>query len=431
VVVSHLVYETLFTLAFVLLSPLLLLKMRRHPNLGRWISQRVLGRLPDGIPAGRPVWIHAVSVGEVKAARPLVAALRKQDPDLPLVVTTGTSTGYETALGLFPDVYVCHAPLDLPWVVRRVVARLDPRLLILVELEVWPCLMRVTDERGVPLVILNGRITERSFRKYQRTCWWLPEFDRLALVGAQDETYAHRFEALGVPSDRVVVTGNLKHDLVGVADAGAAARLVESLGLRPEPPVFLAGSTHAGEEQAVLTAWAAAGGPERSRLILVPRHPERIPEVRRLLEAREIEYELRSRCRDNSDPTAVLLVDTMGELEALFALADVVFLGGSLAPVGGHNVLEPAAAGRGVMVGPHTDSCRREVATLERAGALVTVTDAKGLAAALSEQLGDPELRKQRGQAAQAVVAELRGVAAAAVDRMDRAGLLSLHSACQ
>jgi 3-deoxy-D-manno-octulosonic-acid transferase len=425
VALAHAVYDVLFLLACVLATLPWLVRAWRDPRQLRWARER-LGRLPPGNPAAAPVWVHAVSVGEVKAARPLVRALLAHDPALPIVLSTGTTTGYETARRLFPDLYVFHAPLDLAWIVRRVLRRLAPRLIVLLELEVWPALLRVADELGVPQVIVNGRVTEQSWKSYRRWRWWLPEFDRLALVAAQDETYRERIAALGVPADRLHVTGNLKHELVHDSDPVAVADLARRAGLDDGRPVFVAGSTHAGEDEPVVRAWRRAGGGARAHLVLVPRHLQRVREITRLLKRLDVRWALRSQGGAARNPETLLLLDTMGELETLFGLASVVFLGGSLVPVGGHNVLEPAAAGCPVLVGPHLESCRVEAELLAAAGGLEVLADGEALAERLSVLLGDGELRNAMGARARAAVARLQGAADADVRLLAGAGLLGV-----
>jgi 3-deoxy-D-manno-octulosonic-acid transferase len=424
VALAHAAYDALFLLATVLATPPFLVRACRDRRQLHLARER-LGWLPSGVPTDRPVWIHAVSVGEVKAARPLVRALRAHDPNLPLSLSTSTPAGYETARRAFPDLYVFHAPLDLGFVVRRVLRRLRPRLLVLLELEVWPALLRAADEAGVPQAIVNGRVTERSWRGYRRWGWWLPEFDRLALVAAQDETYGRRIADLGVPGARIRVTGNLKHELVEPPTTEAVAALARRAGLDDGAPVFVAGSTHAGEDELALAAWTAAGGARAGHFVLAPRHRERVPEILRLLKRTGQPCVLHSRGERRADPGTVLLIDTMGELEALFALASVVFLGGSLVPVGGHNVLEPAAAGCALLVGPHLESCRAEADLLARAGGLEIVADGAALATRLAALLADTEARQAMGRRARAAVTGLRGAAEADVRLLSEAGLLA------
>ena len=421
VALSHVAYQLVTHLACTLALAPWLVRALRDRRQWSWIAAR-LGGLPGEPPGGRPVWVHAVSVGEVKASRLLMAGLAERG--YPVVLSTGTVTGMETARALFPDVYVFPWPLDLSWVVARVLRRVAPRAIVMVELEVWPTLMRLADRAGIPQAIVNGRVSEASFRVYRRLRWWLPEFDRLALVAAQTDEYARRIVALGVPPERVQVCGNLKHDLAGRAPEAAIAALGRSLGLPGERPVLLAGSTHDGEDEPVVLAWRSAGGFALSDLVIVPRHLQRVPEIGRLLRRLDVPWVSRSSLDGPRPPDHVLVVDSMGELEALFGLADVVFLGGSLVPVGGHNVLEPAAAGCPVLVGPHLDSCRAEADILLQAGGLEVVPDGRALGARLATLLSDEQARRSMGSAALRAQQGLTGSTAVMLDRLVSSGLL-------
>ncbi|MCB9899328.1 MAG: 3-deoxy-D-manno-octulosonic acid transferase [Planctomycetes bacterium] len=423
VAASHAVYLVVAHLVCLAALAGVCLRALRHRELRAFVAGR-FGRLPPGPVPPNPIWIHAVSVGEVKAARALVAELRRARADVPLVLSTGTPTGFETARGLFPELYVFPAPCDLPWVVARALSRLAPRLIVLLELEVWPTWMRLADAAGVPQVIVNGRMSAKSYRAYRRLRWWLPEFDRLTLVAAQDEIVAERLADLGVPRERLTVTGNLKHDLIAEAPRERVELLRAALGLDDGRPVFVAGSTHDGEDGPAVAAWRAAGGAEAAHLLLVPRHLERVPAIGRLLDRLGVAYVLRSATSGSRPAGSVLLVDSMGELEALFGLADVVFLGGTLVPVGGHNVLEPAVAGCALLVGPHTETCRREARLLAEAGGLLTVRDEVGLGREVSRLLADRQAAREMGARARRAASGLRGAAAADVRLLSDAGLL-------
>lgn len=421
VALAHLAYLLLLHLACAIGLWPWLVRALRDRRQWSWMAGR-LGRLPGSLPAGRPVWVHAVSVGEVKASRRLLEALRQRG--LPVVLSTGTIAGWETARALFPGTCVLPWPLDLPWVVGPVLRAVAPRLVLTVELELWPTFMRLADRAGVPQALVNGRLGDASFRTYRRLSWWLPEFDRLALVSAQTAEHGRRLVELGVAPGRVHVCGNLKHDLAQAAPAAEVEALGRELGLPGAFPVFLAGSTHAGEDELVLEAWQRAGGSATSTLVLVPRHVDRVPEIQRLLARRGLTATLRSAARRPRAPAAILLVDTLGELEPLFGLADVVFLGGSLVPVGGHNLLEPAAAGRPILVGPHLESCRVEAEALGRAGGLRVVPDASALGEALGALLAAPDSRRRMGEAARAGRALLSGGTEALIDVLQAGGLL-------
>ena len=408
VALAHLVYNLLLHMACLMAVAPWLVRVARDRRQWGWTLRR-LGRLPPGRPQGPTLWVHAVSVGEVKASRTLVAALRERAGDATVVLSTGTITGMETATRLFPDLYVFAWPLDLPMVTGSVLRRLNPQLVLMVELEIWPTFSRQADRAGIPQVIVNGRVSESSYRTYRRFCWWLPEFDRLTLVAAQSDEYAQRIADLGVPRSRIAVTGNLKHDMTQPAPPDEVAALGEQLGLGPGLPVCVAGSTHEGEDEAVIDAWLRAGGADGCRLILVPRHLERLKDITRMLRRKEVSWLLRSECRSLEDPATVLLVDTMGELEALFGLADMVFLGGSLVPVGGHNVLEPAAASCPVITGPWLETCRPEADALVAAGGLEIVENSDALGDALLRLQEDKALRAERGKAAWEVAQRLAG----------------------
>ncbi|MFT7462567.1 MAG: 3-deoxy-D-manno-octulosonic-acid transferase [Pseudohongiellaceae bacterium] len=408
VALAHLVYNLLLHMACLMAVAPWLVRVARDRRQWSWTLCR-LGRLPPGRPQGQTIWVHAVSVGEVKASRTLIAALQRQAGDATVVLSTGTITGQDTAHQLFPELYVFAWPLDFPLVTASVLRRMNPRQVVMVELEVWPSFSRQADRAGVPQIIVNGRVSQSSYGTYRRFCWWLPEFDRLTLVAAQTDEYAARIADLGVPRSRIEVTGNLKHDLTQPASREEVAGLAEELAFRTDLPVFVAGSTHDGEDEPVIDAWLAAGGAATSQLVIVPRHLDRLKDIGRLLRRKELTWVARSACPCPREQGAVLLVDTMGELEALFGLADVVFLGGSLVPVGGHNVLEPAAASCPVLTGPWVETCRFEADALEPAEGLEVVQNGAALGVALERLLANPKLAKRRGAAARKVAESLAG----------------------
>jgi 3-deoxy-D-manno-octulosonic-acid transferase len=285
---------------------------------------------------------------------------------------------------------------------------------VLVELEVWPNFLRQCNRRGIPIAVVNGRITEESFRRYRRFRHALPQFDRISLFCVQMEEYAERFRALGGAPARVLVTGNMKADGLAVRGGAGLARdraaLAALAALAPGQLLVVAGSTHRSEERAV--AQATLQALPQSRLVLVPRHPSRAGEVLQDLRSLGLEPELATQLRGRdarADPARPLVVDTIGELELWYALADLVFVGGSLIEHGGQNVLEPAALGRAVIHGPHVENFQQEAALLERARASRTVGDARELADVLRELSADPALRAQMGERGARAVAAQRG----------------------
>jgi 3-deoxy-D-manno-octulosonic-acid transferase len=352
------------------------------------------------------IWVHAVSVGEVVAASSLITALRRDYPRFPVVVTTVTPTGAQRVQDLFgDDVLHSYAPYDTIGSVRRFFERMQPCLAIVIETELWPNLYAACGARGVPLVLANARISPRSVQRYRRfISLFRQALSNGVVIAAQSEQDAERFLSLGADPARTVVTGNLKADLKfppGLTEAGGAFRQ-EHIGGRP---AWIAASTHAGEEEAALDAHEIV----RSRhgdalLLLVPRHPDRFDGVAALLESRGVPFGRRSRGETPAAHQAVFLVDSLGELPMFYAAADVAFVGGSLVPIGGHNLLEPAALALPVVAGPHNFNAEDIAGLLEEAGALQLVADAASLGEAVAALLADPDMRRDRGARAQRVV---------------------------
>jgi 3-deoxy-D-manno-octulosonic-acid transferase len=363
-------------------------------------------------------WVHAVSVGETLAAEPLVRALRRTWNDLPLVLTTVTETGAGVARERLRGIAEHRFfPLDIPWCVRRALDVIEPAFLICMETELWPNTLRALDARGAPVMIANGRISDRSLARYAAVRPLLGAVLRGVRVFAmQSEEDARRIVRLGAPADRVFVTGNLKHD-AAPGDPGGAGAWRARLGLGAQQPVWIAGSTHAGEEDAVLRAHRAARArwPDLA-LVLAPRHPERATEVLALVARHGLEGVRRTEWSGAAAPPAVIVLDTVGELAALYAAADVVFVGGSLVPIGGHNPLEPAREGKPVLVGPHTGNFRDATGLLLDAGGARRVADGPALAAEVTALLDDPLSRRALGQAARHAVDSRAGAVGATLD---------------
>lgn len=380
----------------------------------RGVPLNLRARLGVGIPpapAGRAGWIHAVSVGEAIAAGSLVAGLRRRYPEVPLVMTTTTETGAgvvrERHAG---EVVHRYFPFDLPGAVRRVVSAIDPAFMIAMETELWPNALRHLAARGVPVMIANGRLSDRSYPRYRRVRRLLSSVLGCVTVFAmQSGEDARRVIALGASPERVFVTGNLKHEPTPDL-AGSVELWQRLLGLRPGQRLWIAGSTHRGEDEAVLEAHRAARArvPELG-LVLAPRHPERVPEVLGLVAARGWPAVRRSELPRGQTHGAVIVLDTMGELAQLYAIADAVFVGGSLVPVGGHNMLEPALRAKPVLFGPHTQNFREAAALLLASGAGLRVRDASDLGRELVRLLEDAALRAKLGQAGHEAVAARHG----------------------
>lgn len=352
------------------------------------------------------IWVHAVSVGEVVAASSLIAALRRDYPQLPIVVTTVTPTGAQRVRDLFGDeVLHSYAPYDTIGSVRRFFERMQPRLAIVMETELWPNMYAACGARGVPLVLANARISPRSVARYRRFIGLFRQaLANGVVIAAQSDQDAERFLSLGADPARTVVTGNLKADLEfppGMTAAGRQFR-TDHIGARP---TWIAASTHAGEEEAALDAHARVRTRHRDALLLlVPRHPDRFDGVAELLNTHGITFARRSRDETPVPEHAVYLVDSLGELPMFYAAADVAFVGGSLVPIGGHNLLEPAALAMPVVAGLHNFNAEDIASLLEEGGALQLVEDAAGLGDAVAALLADPRLRAERGERARRVV---------------------------
>ena len=370
----------------------------------------------------RAAWLHAVSVGEAIAAAPLVDGLRRLCPDLPLVVTTVTETGAKVVRERYARLATHRFfPLDLPWATRRFVAELDPAFLVCMETELWPNMLRTLAARGVPVMIANGRISDRSYRRYHLLRGLMrPVLADVRVFAMQSAEDARRIIALGVSPERVVVTGNVKHEPLSDT-AGSADLWRRLLGFGPNRRVWIAGSTHRGEEEVVLDAHRTAlrECPELA-LVIAPRHPERAQEVQALVTGRGWPVVLRSELGRARGRDAVVVLDTVGELAPLYTVADVVFVGGSLVPFGGHNMLEPALRRKPVLMGPHTENFRESAALLEAAGAAVVVRDAGELGRELARLLSDAGLRAKLGEVAYEAAASHRGAVRETLELVSR-----------
>lgn len=376
---------------------------------------------PPAAPCG---WIHAVSVGEAIAAAPLVEGLRRRWPALPLVVSTVTETGARVVRQRFAGLASHrYLPLDFPGASRRVIASIRPAFFVGMETELWPNLLRTLAARGVPAMVANGRLSDRSFRRYRLVRGAMRRvLADVSVFGMQSDEDARRVIALGATPERVVVTGNVKHE--ALPDPAGAADLWRRLaGLAPRQMVWIAGSTHRGEEGAVLDAHVAARATRPDlALIIAPRHPERVGEVISLVTARGFtavrRSELPGAVPDRA--TTVIVLDTVGELAQLYSIADVVFVGGSLAPFGGHNMLEPAARAKPVLFGPHTTNFRDAATLLLDSEGGRLVHDSRELGVELIRLLDDPLLRATSGEKAHAAVAAQHGAVGLTLELIER-----------
>ncbi len=367
-----------------------------------------------GAPERRSIWLHGSSAGEVGLLRPLVARLERDFPTKPLVISAFTVTGLATARRLYPRHRVVPLPVDLTFIVRRCYRHFDPELVIVAESEFWPNFIACAKRRGTPIALINGKMSAKSFRVHARTRLIGRVLRMFDLLAVQTEEHAARLRALGVPSPRLHVTGNMKYDLTRLAaEPDEARRLRAALGYRPEDVVIIGGSLHEHEDEALLDAYAAARATgAAAALLLVPRYPAEAPAVEQRARARGYRAVCKTAVDAGSERApgrdGVLVVDTVGELGKLYAVADLAFVGGSLfyrgANKGGHNLMEPAMLAVPVLFGPYNFSFKETVEDLLAADAGRLVRDSAALTAAVVALVGDARARRELGERARGVV---------------------------
>ncbi|HBX72138.1 MAG TPA: 3-deoxy-D-manno-octulosonic acid transferase [Halieaceae bacterium] len=402
--------RALYSFVFRLALPFVLLQLwwsgRGSAGLhGNW-RERLGWVSPAPVPV---VWVHAVSVGETIAAAPLVNALLQRHPGCRILMTAMTATGSARARALFGDrVQYAYSPYDTPGAVSRFLDRVRPAALVIMETELWPNMVGLTEERGIPVVLVNARLSERSARGYRRIAGLVhPMVAQLAWIAAQGADDARRFRAIGASPERVSVTGSIKFDVVVDQRLRAAAlRLRAQLG--ESRPVWIAASTHDGEDEQILVAHRQVLQHQPDALLmLVPRHPERFDAVAQRVQSQG--FTLTRRSAASIAAAQVYLGDTMGELLLLYGAADIAFVAGSLIQRGGHNPLEPAAWGLPVLAGPHVFNFEAIYAALDEAGGLVAVQGAESLASAVLALFANAEQRRLTGACASALIEANRG----------------------
>jgi 3-deoxy-D-manno-octulosonic-acid transferase len=372
---------------------------------------------------GKPViWLHCVSVGETQAARPLAKRLKQQFPHHELVVSTITLTGQTLARDVFRNqaASVFYFPFDWGWTVRRALKAVNPAVVLIMETELWPNFLRECKTRRIPVALVNGRISRQSYRRYKLIRFFLRRvLASLSVAVMQSEADAARLEELGMPKERLFTAGNLKFDGELTSELTAKTEeLRRRFAFDSNVPVILAASTHAPEEQIVLESIQRLSQKQPVRLLLAPRHPERFNEVAALLQKSGLNWTRRTNATAASDADAsIVLLDTIGELPATYALAEIVFVGGSIVDKGGHNVLEPAAAGATVVTGAHTHNFHAIVDLMNEAGALVQLPALEDTAAGeelayvFEKLLASPAEREELGRRAKQLVTTNQGAA--------------------
>ncbi|MBI5643297.1 MAG: 3-deoxy-D-manno-octulosonic acid transferase [Deltaproteobacteria bacterium] len=418
-------YDILLHISVIALLPYFVFKMITARKYREGIPERFgfykAAKL-KALSGGPVVWIHAVSVGETKAAAPVVKLFKERNPDTRVVFSTVTRTGNNTAAkdltGLIDA--LIYFPLDLSWVVNKAIRLFNPKAFIVIEKEIWPNIFRQMNKKGVPVIVLNGTISDRSSRRFARYGFFFKGvFGGVSLFSARTKEDREKAVCAGVKDSNAVATGNIKFDLSPPdGRQSSLTPLGASLGINPKEAVIVAGSTHPGEEEMILNAFKGLRGEfKNTRLILAPRHPERFAEVEALLRRSGLPYSKRSK---GNGGEGIVLLDTVGELMMVYSFATVAFVGGSLVKgIGGHNLLEPAYYGKPVIYGPHLTAYLNMAELLEGAGGGFRAEGVDGLKGTLEKLLSDAALCKEAGESAWKVVEANRGAARKSVEAIE------------
>ncbi len=428
-----------YVLLITLLSPYLIYGAIRKKKYRHGWAEKLLGHCPHRQTNNRCIWLHAVSVGEVQLLAPLIEQIAQRDSSIECVISTTTLTGRALAEKKYPQHLVFYCPLDFTWAVRNAIGRIRPDLLVLSELELWPNLIFSANRLKIPTTVINGRLSEKSFRGYKRLQPLIGKMLRsLHLIAVQNTEYANRFRNLGATTEQVKITGSIKFDgAESDRNNSATINLSKLAEIQSHDIIFLAGSTQSPEESLAIDVFRALEDEhERLKLILVPRHPERFGEVAKLLDAKQLRWQRRTTLTDSKKSNRkarILLVDTVGELGAWWGCADIGFVGGSLSSRGGQNMIEPAAYGVAVCFGPHTHNFRDIVSTLKSANAAKVIENEKELTEFVRQCVTDSLYRQTIGNRARALVASSRGATDQTVtyllDAVGRSRSLLLNSA--
>ncbi len=425
-----------YTLFLLVASPWLIWRFFAKGKNKRGWHHKLGGRVRPRQSQSPCIWLHAVSVGEVNLLVPVLRELKQQDPNIEFVISTTTETGFNLAQTRFPDTYTFFCPFDLTWAIKNTISRLRPDMLVLAELEVWPNLIKICQKKEIPVVVINGRLSEKSFRGYQKARWLIQgTFKRISMIGTQNETYRNRFIRLGCNPEQVTITGNVKFDgLETVRDNPATKKLAHLIGLKPGTPVFVAGSTQLEEDLLAVNAFRELATEFSDfRLILVPRHPERCAALAKQIDQIGLPCLLRSKLpasNNLADTQArqsslqpqpielngvstpihpIVIVDVIGELGAWWGCASAAYVGGSLGKRGGQNMMEPAAFGIPVSFGPNTENFKDIVHDLLANDAARVIADKSGLKQFVDQVLRQPDWASGLGQRAKNTVIHHQG----------------------
>ena len=423
------ILDLLYLFAGLAYSPVIIYRAVRHNRYRKGWAQR-FGKIVRKNPAEKCIWIHAVSVGEVNAAKTVITELDKKFPDLDIVISTTTDTGFARASKLFSKEHlVFYFPFDFSWVMQRAFSSLNPVICLLMELEVWPNYIDMARRLNVPVVIVNGRISEKSFSRYNRIKPFVKKiFRKVDLILAQTQEYARRFRAIGTNPDSVLVTGSLKYDTAQITDkVDGADALADKLNIGDER-LWVAGATGPGEEKIILDVFTQLNQQDRYkdlRLVIVPRKPERFDEVAKLIADAGFDFIRYSTIKNSelktqSSKPPLILGDTMGDLRKFYCLSTIIFVGRSLVPMGGSDMMEAAALGKCTIFGPYAFNFQQTVDELiENQGAIV-VKDREELLAAMQKCLDEPEYAERIARNGQEIIRKNKGATQKTIEQISK-----------
>ncbi len=422
------VLDLLYLLAGVAYSPVVIYRAIRHNRYRTGWSQRY-GRVSRRSPEKKCIWIHAVSVGEINAAKTIIRELENKFGDFEIVVSTTTDTGFARARSLFSDEHeVFYFPFDFSLVVRRAFMNIRPAICLLMELEVWPNFVSIAKQLGIPVVVVNGRISDKSFSGYKKIRPFVKRvFGKVTLVLAQTDEYAKRFREVGAAAERVVVTGSVKYDTAQITDkVEGTDALAERLNIGSER-LWVAGATGPGEEKIILDVFTQLAQADRFkdlRFVIVPRKPERFDEVAQIIEDADFDFVRFSSIKNTETrypgKEQVILGDTMGDLRKFYCLATVIFVGRSLVPIGGSDMMEAAALGKCTIFGPHTFNFRQTVEVLLADSGAILVKDRQELLQTMRKCLLEPDFARGIAENGREVIRKNKGATARSVEQIGK-----------
>ena len=424
-----LLLDFLYLLAGLAMTPTVVYRMVRHKRYHTGWSERFGAAARKNLQK-KCIWLHAVSVGEVNAAKTVVEQLERKFPDFEIIITTTTDTGFARANAIFaPRLQVFYFPFDISWIISRAFSRIQPSLCLLMELEVWPNFVRTAGKSNVPVVVVNGRISEKSFRAYKLIKPVAKRiFKHVTLILAQTDQYAERFAQIGCPPDRIIVIGSLKYDTAQIQDkVEGSDELAAELNIKNEK-LFVAGGTGNDEEKIIIDAYRQLQQHDRFkdlRLVIVPRKPERFNEVAQLIQQAGFGLIRYSRVKQQATPhktdhRTIILGDTMGDLRKFYSLAAVIFVGRSLVPMGGSDMAEAAALGKCTIFGPHTFNFKQTVDALLADKGAIRVTDENALLEAVQKCLTEPSFAAATAKAGREVIRKNQGATARTLEQLQK-----------